>query len=242
MKEDASRVPETVSEKIRSSLPGVASPGRRTAFSLARLFPSDRPGIWSPIWMTWGSVTSMPPQFSKLARRRAMAMTSAITSSSTRPLAARKNLKLSAGPYTPRKWDSSWMWCPTTWASARTICGGWMCWRTAPAQRFPATSTLTFVRPNRSWRTILLPILEDQYGKVLESGKFRLAIEEGAFFIYYYDHKLPVAPLTYTKVLGYPTKILIGSLGKEIPSSDELQSILTALSHLPPTTELDPES
>ncbi len=36
---------------------------------------------------------------------------------------------------------------------------------------------------------VLLPILEDQYGNVLEEGKFRLAYEDGAFFIYHYDAK-----------------------------------------------------
>jgi (1->4)-alpha-D-glucan 1-alpha-D-glucosylmutase len=88
---------------------------------------------------------------------------------------------------------------------------------------------------------ILLPILEDQYGKVLESGKFRLAFEEGSFFIYYYDHKLPVTPHTYPQILGYPLENLIGSLGKEDQALIELQSILTALSHLPPQTEADPD-
>ncbi len=43
---------------------------------------------------------------------------------------------------------------------------------------------------------LLLPILEDQYGAVLEQGKLRLAFEDGAFYIYYYDNRLPVAPRT----------------------------------------------
>ena len=41
---------------------------------------------------------------------------------------------------------------------------------------------------------VLLPILEDLYGKVLESGKLRLSLEEGAFFIHYYENTLPVNP------------------------------------------------
>lgn len=39
---------------------------------------------------------------------------------------------------------------------------------------------------------ILLPVLEDDYGKVLESGKLRLVYEEGKFFIAYYDRNFPV--------------------------------------------------
>jgi (1->4)-alpha-D-glucan 1-alpha-D-glucosylmutase len=88
---------------------------------------------------------------------------------------------------------------------------------------------------------VLLPILEDQYGKVLENGKFQLKLEEGAFFIGYYEHKLPVAPRTYGKILGYPLEALIQTLGKENEHLQELQSILTALSYLPPQTELTPE-
>ena len=48
---------------------------------------------------------------------------------------------------------------------------------------------------------VLLPILEDQYGKVLESGKFRLVLEKGAFYITYHDTRLPVAPRTYRRIL-----------------------------------------
>ncbi len=88
---------------------------------------------------------------------------------------------------------------------------------------------------------VLLPILEDQYGRVLEEGKFQLKFEEGAFFIYYYEHKLPIAPRTYSKILEHPLQELIRTLGKEHEDLQELQSILTALSYLPPQTESAPE-
>lgn len=88
---------------------------------------------------------------------------------------------------------------------------------------------------------VLLPILEDQYGIVLESGKFRLSFEEGAFFIYYYDHKLPVAPRSYCLILNQ----VLATLNNELPPDHEdlleLQSILTALSYLPPRTETNSE-
>jgi len=87
---------------------------------------------------------------------------------------------------------------------------------------------------------VLLPILEDQYGKVLESGKFRLAYEDGAFFIYYYDTKLPIAPRTYRPILSHRLDALSESLGADNEHVLELQSILTALDHLPPRTETDP--
>jgi (1->4)-alpha-D-glucan 1-alpha-D-glucosylmutase len=88
---------------------------------------------------------------------------------------------------------------------------------------------------------VLLPILEDQYGKVLEDGKFELRLEEGAFSIYYYDHRLPLAPRTYSQVLGVALETLVQTLAKENEHLQEFQSILTALSYLPSQTELTAE-
>ncbi|MBI2090940.1 MAG: malto-oligosyltrehalose synthase [Deltaproteobacteria bacterium] len=88
---------------------------------------------------------------------------------------------------------------------------------------------------------VLLPILEDQYGNVLEEGKLRLTYEDGAFFIAYHDTKLPVAPRTYSTILGYRLDHLADALGRENECVKELQSILTAIGHLPLRTEADPE-
>jgi (1->4)-alpha-D-glucan 1-alpha-D-glucosylmutase len=49
-------------------------------------------------------------------------------------------------------------------------------------------------RPNNSALRgkVLLPVLEDHYGKVLESGKLRLTFQEGEYFISYHDRNFPV--------------------------------------------------
>ena len=88
---------------------------------------------------------------------------------------------------------------------------------------------------------VLLPILEDQYGIMLEDGKLRLAYEDGAFFIYYYDAKLPVEPHTYSAILSHQIDRLTETLGKDDAHLLELQSILTAIGHLPLRTEAEPE-
>jgi (1->4)-alpha-D-glucan 1-alpha-D-glucosylmutase len=52
---------------------------------------------------------------------------------------------------------------------------------------------------------LLVPILGDQYGKVLESGQFVLKFDpaEGGFAVWAYDsHKLPICPLDYGDILG----------------------------------------
>jgi (1->4)-alpha-D-glucan 1-alpha-D-glucosylmutase len=88
---------------------------------------------------------------------------------------------------------------------------------------------------------VLLPILENQYGNVLESGKFQLVYENGAFSIGYGTMKLPVAPRTTKPVLQDQLDRLSAELGEEHEHVVELQSILTALGYLPPRTEDDAE-
>jgi (1->4)-alpha-D-glucan 1-alpha-D-glucosylmutase len=88
---------------------------------------------------------------------------------------------------------------------------------------------------------VLLPVLEDQYGRVLERGELLLTYEDGAFFIYYGQTRLPVAPRTYDSILGYRLDALAQTLGQENEHLQELRSIITAVSYLPLRTELDPE-
>lgn len=87
---------------------------------------------------------------------------------------------------------------------------------------------------------VLLPILGDQYGRVLERGEFKLSFEAGAFFLHYFDNKLPVAPRTYTLILR-PALDKLTALGVSDDFKAEFHSVITALDHLPPRTESDPE-
>ena len=86
---------------------------------------------------------------------------------------------------------------------------------------------------------VLLPILGDQYGRVLERGELRVRFADGAFFICYYDHELPIAPGTYRYILEVALENLAPYKDKDFYA--ELQSILTALEYLPKRTETDPE-
>lgn len=84
---------------------------------------------------------------------------------------------------------------------------------------------------------VLLPILGDQYGRVLESGELKLQFEDGAFFLEYYGRRLPIAPRTTLPLLeGAGQKLL--EQGTEPPA--EMRSIMFALEHLPLRTETDP--
>ncbi len=85
---------------------------------------------------------------------------------------------------------------------------------------------------------VLLPLLEDQYGRVLEAGKIRLAFEDGAFFLQYYQIKLPISPCTYSAILEHRLADLVRLLGEDHEQLRELRSILTALRYLPSRTEV----
>ena len=86
---------------------------------------------------------------------------------------------------------------------------------------------------------VLLPILGDQYGTVLESQEIELVYEDGAFMLRYGDHNLPLAPKTWTRILSHRLEQLVAEGEQEMPIL-ELQSILTGLKNLPGPDEQDP--
>ena len=86
---------------------------------------------------------------------------------------------------------------------------------------------------------VILPILADQYGKVLESGELTLFFRDGAFFVRYHENDFPIEPRSYELILGHG----LDRLEKQLSGSGdfmELMSILTAIGHMPPFTETNP--
>jgi (1->4)-alpha-D-glucan 1-alpha-D-glucosylmutase len=87
---------------------------------------------------------------------------------------------------------------------------------------------------------ILIPILGDQYGAVLERQELALVYRDGAFFVRYYDETLPIAPDTFGAIFnGTMERWLEGHSGAD---ADELQSILTAARNLPSRSDRDAEA
>ncbi len=87
---------------------------------------------------------------------------------------------------------------------------------------------------------ILLPILGEQYGVVLEKGELGLLRDGGTFLVAYYEHRFPVAPRSVPQVLRHRLEELREQLGPEEPSVWELESICTSLDKLAPRSETDP--
>ena len=86
---------------------------------------------------------------------------------------------------------------------------------------------------------VLLPILSNQYGRVLERGELQLRFGEGTFYLLYGQRRLPIAPGTYRYVLEIALQNLADQKDEDFYA--ELQSILTALEYLPKRTETDPK-
>jgi (1->4)-alpha-D-glucan 1-alpha-D-glucosylmutase len=95
-------------------------------------------------------------------------------------------------------------------------------------------------RPERHNR-VLLPVLGEPYGKALESQQIQLVYDAGTFTIRYFDRHFPLAPRSYSMVLGHRLDDLSRLLDAESAHLNEYKSIMTAISHLPSINETVPE-
>jgi (1->4)-alpha-D-glucan 1-alpha-D-glucosylmutase len=86
---------------------------------------------------------------------------------------------------------------------------------------------------------VLIPVLGDVYGAVLEGQQIQLHYERGGFHVTYFDYRFPIAPGTYDRVLEQAAPGLLDDIGEDSDQGVEFLSILTAIRHLPgrvPTT------
>lgn len=88
---------------------------------------------------------------------------------------------------------------------------------------------------------VLLPMLGDQYGEVLESGHLRVDYQQREFRLRVYEKTLPLDPKTFTQLLTHRLDELRQRLPQDSPDLRELESIVTALEHLPDRNETQPD-
>ena len=88
---------------------------------------------------------------------------------------------------------------------------------------------------------LLLPILGDQYGRVLERGELRIEFTGSTLALRYFDQQLPLNARQSARVYSAAAERLKGALGEENPSLNEFLSIVSSLQNLPPYTTRDPE-
>ncbi len=86
---------------------------------------------------------------------------------------------------------------------------------------------------------VLLPLLGDHYGKVLNRGELRLEFDakRGEFSLFYFQHRLPIDPATYPRIVGHRSEHLASILGESDERYVELQALLTSLGHIPARTD-----
>jgi (1->4)-alpha-D-glucan 1-alpha-D-glucosylmutase len=90
---------------------------------------------------------------------------------------------------------------------------------------------------------VLVPVLGDQYGTVLDHGELKLTFdaEKGEFSIFYFQHRFLVNPREYPRILGFGPEILQQQFGADNENLLELQSLISAFNHLPGREEGAPE-
>jgi len=96
------------------------------------------------------------------------------------------------------------------------------------------------LKPDLAYK-VLLPVLGDQFGKVLEEGQLVVCYGDGSFWLEYFDKKYPLAPRSYASLLSPRIDELQQHLGEEHADLLELRSILTSIRNLPPRIESDQE-
>lgn len=86
---------------------------------------------------------------------------------------------------------------------------------------------------------LLLPILGNQYGRVLERGELALKFKDGNLVLTYFEHELPINPKHVPNVLRRATGPLTEILGADSAQLHEFLSILTSLQNLPDSSGFD---
>jgi len=86
---------------------------------------------------------------------------------------------------------------------------------------------------------VLVPVLGDHYGAVLDRGELRLAFdaERGELALHYHEHRFPLDPRSYAGLL-----LRAAERGGDGDVRAGLASLGTAFSHLPAHTRAEPEA
>lgn len=120
-------------------------------------------------------------------------------------------------------------------------------WWLATLENGPASASARFFDVDWAplkgalFRKVLLPVLGDHYGSVLEKGELTLDFDpaNGHFYIRYYEHHFPIDPGSYGVLLGHHLGQLTERLGDQHEGLMEFASLNTAFRNLPSRNETD---
>jgi (1->4)-alpha-D-glucan 1-alpha-D-glucosylmutase len=118
----------------------------------------------------------------------------------------------------------------------------WDVLENGPSSRYAAYFDVDWDPPQARLRnTVLLPVLGDHYGRVLEAGELRLARQGGSFEIRYHEHRWPVAPPSLDGLLAAAAKTEGARVGDNRGAA-ELAFLAEAFGNPPLATATDRES
>ncbi len=110
----------------------------------------------------------------------------------------------------------------------------WDVLENGPASNYASYFNVDWETPEMRLRnSVLIPVLADQYGEVLESGAIQLERDGAALTVRYFDHRFPVAPRSFDTILS-AAALRCGS--------DELAFLADSFGRLPLPTATDLES
>jgi (1->4)-alpha-D-glucan 1-alpha-D-glucosylmutase len=95
-----------------------------------------------------------------------------------------------------------------------------------------AISKAAFLQENK----VLLPVLGDLYGNVLERDEFSIGIDETGFFLRYYERKIPLDPASYEHILDVWLSHVVAAFPRQHETIAELQSLIELARSIPPPT------
>ena len=79
----------------------------------------------------------------------------------------------------------------------------WDVLENGPSSRYASYFDIDWDPPQRKLTaTVLMPVLGDHYGRVLEAGELTAARQGGSFIVRYYEHEAPVSPRTLDGLLS----------------------------------------
>ena len=118
--------------------------------------------------------------------------------------------------------------------SGRDNAWWWDVLENGPSSKYASYFDIDWDPPERRLTTkVLVPVLGDHYGRVLEAGELHLARDGGTFTVRYYENEVPVSPRTLDDLL---------ERAAARTGSDELASLANAFGRLPHALATDRSS
>ncbi|MGN6796114.1 MAG: malto-oligosyltrehalose synthase [Streptosporangiaceae bacterium] len=121
---------------------------------------------------------------------------------------------------------------PNHMALGKTNAWWWDVLENGPSSRYASYFDIDWDPPERKLTAnVLMPVLGDHYGRVLEAGELAVERRDGSFVVRYHEHEAPISPRSIDELLGRAARRA---------GSAELASLAAAHGELPHAILTDP--